>query len=163
MVFFKFILIIGLFVTMTRADCPVTDDPKELVHCLQYFTSVLYGAIVKDVTIICKVAADVAKCLREEMGDCIAAEMSKAALHQAKELAENCCPERNNTKCPIRDSVFSMQRCFAADSLVTLVGGAQKRITEVESGDKVLAYDDKTSKVISTNIITMLDHQPNQY
>ncbi|CAF4648650.1 unnamed protein product [Rotaria socialis] len=163
-VFFKFILIIGLFVTMTRAECPVTDNPKELVNCLQYFTSALYGAIVKDVTIICQVAADIAKCLHDEMGDCVAAEMGKAALNQAKELAENCCPERNNTKCPIRDTMFiTTQRCFAADSLVTLVGGEQKRIIELESGDKVLAYDDETSKVISTSIITMLDQQPDQY
>ncbi len=54
-------------------------------------------------------------------------------------------------------------RCFAADSFVSLTDGQQKKIGELQSGDKVLAYDDKTKEVISTHVITMLDNQPNQF
>jgi hypothetical protein len=56
-----------------------------------------------------------------------------------------------------------VQRCFAADSLVTLTNGQQKSISELQSGDNILAYNDKTKKVISTNVITMLDKQPHQF
>jgi hypothetical protein len=58
---------------------------------------------------------------------------------------------------------LNAQRCFAADSFVSLINGKQKNIAELQSDDKVLAYDDKTKKVISTHVITMLDNQPNQF
>ncbi|CAF2921078.1 unnamed protein product [Rotaria sp. Silwood2] len=163
MIFLKFILIIGLLVTITHAQCPLTDDPKQLLRCVQYFTSVLYGALAKDLRIICQVAADVADCLSTEMGACVAAEIGKAALNEAKRLAENCCPIINSTSCPIQTNTASTRACFAADSLVTLVNGKQKQIVDLQSGDTILAYDDKTNKIIPTNVLTMLDYQPNQY
>jgi hypothetical protein len=55
------------------------------------------------------------------------------------------------------------QRCFAADSLVTLADGNQKSIAQLQSGDVALAYDDKTKQVISTQLLTMLDFQPHQF
>jgi hypothetical protein len=36
-------------------------------------------------------------------------------------------------------------------------------ISELHSGDRVLAFDDKTKKIIATDVITMLDNQPNQF
>jgi hypothetical protein len=61
------------------------------------------------------------------------------------------------------DSVMNEQRCFAADSLVTLSNGKQKSITHLQAGDSVLAYDDKTKQIISTDLLTMLDFQPQQF
>jgi hypothetical protein len=61
------------------------------------------------------------------------------------------------------DEITSVQNCFAADSLITLVDGKQKMISELHSGDRVLAFDDKTKEIIATDVITMLDNQPNQY
>jgi hypothetical protein len=55
------------------------------------------------------------------------------------------------------------QRCFAADSLVTLSNGKQKSITHLQVGDSVLAYDDQTKRVLSTHLLTMLDFQPQQF
>ncbi len=46
---------------------------------------------------------------------------------------------------------------------MTLADGKQIKIGELQSGDQVLAYDDKTKKIISTHVITMLDNQPNQF
>jgi hypothetical protein len=59
--------------------------------------------------------------------------------------------------------VLQEQRCFAADSFVTLTNGNQKSITHLQSGDAVLAYDDQTKQVISTHLLTMLDYQPHQF
>ena len=49
------------------------------------------------------------------------------------------------------------QRCFAADSLVTLADGRQKSLADLRSGDVVRAYNDATKKVVSTPVLTMLD------
>jgi len=59
--------------------------------------------------------------------------------------------------------LFQEQRCFAADSFVTLANGNQKSIAHLQSGDSILAYDDKTKQVISTHLLTMLDFQPHQF
>jgi len=159
----KSILVISVLTTITHAACPITDNPKQIIDCLGFLTSGLYGAAIQDVKIICNVATDIATCVSQEMGECIAAEIGRAAFNEIKSLAENCCPARDNSKCPIRDSVLKDQRCFSADSLVTLADGKQKSIAELRSGDLVLAYDDKTKKVISTHVLTMLDNQPNQF
>jgi hypothetical protein len=63
----------------------------------------------------------------------------------------------------ILDELVNAQGCFSADSFVTLADGKQKIIAELHSGDRVLAYDDKTKKIIATDVITMLDNQPNQF
>jgi hypothetical protein len=55
------------------------------------------------------------------------------------------------------------QRCFAADSLVTLTDGTQISITELRAGHSILAYNDKTKKIVSTHVLTMLDYQPHQF
>ena len=60
-------------------------------------------------------------------------------------------------------NVIKEQRCFAADSFVTLANGKQKSIAELQSGDTILAYDDKTKQIISTHLLTMLDFQPHQF
>jgi hypothetical protein len=44
-----------------------------------------------------------------------------------------------------------------------LANGNQKIIGDLQSGDTILAYDDKTKEVISTDVLTMLDNQPNQF
>ncbi|CAF1141668.1 unnamed protein product [Rotaria sp. Silwood1] len=164
MIFLKFILIIGMLVTITDAQCSIAGDPKEVVKCVQHITLVLYGALAKDLKIICQVAADVSDCLSTEISDCVEAEIGIAALNEAKRLAENCCPVANSTSCPILSgSHFAMNSCFAADSLLTLVNGKQKQIIELQSGDTILAYDDKTNNLIPTNVLTMLDYQPKQY
>jgi hypothetical protein len=61
------------------------------------------------------------------------------------------------------DGLFTGQRCFAADSSATLATGGQISIVDLQSGDVVLAYDDKTRKIISTHVITMLDKEPTQF
>src|SRR5690349_4219592 len=61
------------------------------------------------------------------------------------------------------DSKIREQRCFAADSLITLSNGNQKSIAHLQSGDSLLAYNDKTKQVISTHLLTMLDFQPHQF
>ncbi|CAF3465023.1 unnamed protein product [Rotaria sp. Silwood1] len=153
-----------MLVTITDAQCSIAGDPKEVVKCVQHITLVLYGALAKDLKIICQVAADVSDCLSTEISDCVEAEIGIAALNEAKRLAENCCPVANSTSCPILSgSHFAMNSCFAADSLLTLVNGKQKQIIELQSGDTILAYDDKTNNLIPTNVLTMLDYQPKQY
>ena len=57
------------------------------------------------------------------------------------------------------DNVVQDQRCFAADSLVTLADGRQKSLAELRSGDLVHAYNDATKKVVSTPVLTMLDRK----
>jgi hypothetical protein len=61
------------------------------------------------------------------------------------------------------DSLINEQRCFAADSIITLSNGHQKSIADLQAGDSVLAYHDKTKQVISTHLLTMLDFQPYQF
>jgi hypothetical protein len=63
----------------------------------------------------------------------------------------------------LTDSLLQEQRCFAADSFVTLANGNQKSIAHLQSGDAVLAYDDETKQAISTHLLTMLDFQPHQF
>jgi hypothetical protein len=166
MMLLKFIFAIGMLVTITHAACPVTDEPKKILDCLHYFTSALYGALVQDVKVVCQVAADISRCIKDEISECVAIEIGRAALNEAQALAENCCPRTDNDKCPMKASFMSsvnLQRCFAADSLVTLTDGQSKRIIELESGDTILAYDDKTKKITSTQVLAMLDSQPHQY
>ena len=55
------------------------------------------------------------------------------------------------------ESVVKDQRCFAADSLVTLADGRQKSLAELRAGDLVHAYNDASKKVVSTPVLTMLD------
>jgi len=163
MICLKFILIIGLLTTITHAACPITEDPKKIINCLRFITSGIYGAVVQDVEMICSVASEIAVCARAELGECIAAEIGRAALNEIKNLADNCCSPNNHAKCPVRNGIFNGQRCFAVDSLVNLGNGKQKTIAELRSGDTVLAYNDKTKKVLSTTVLTMLDNQPNQF
>ena len=61
------------------------------------------------------------------------------------------------------DSVLQDQRCFAADSLVALTNGNQIPMTDLRSSHSVLAYDDKTKKIVSTQVLTMLDYQPHRF
>ncbi|CAF4513790.1 unnamed protein product [Rotaria sp. Silwood1] len=159
----KFILIIGVSATITRAECPLTVKPEELAKCLRYITSGAVGAALKDLKIVCSLASDIANCARREIVGCVAEKFGEAALEEVRIIAERCCPDRNNPTCPIRDTVIREQRCFAADSLVTLSNGKQKSIADLKSGDKLLAYDDKTKSVLSTHLLTMLDFQPHQF
>lgn len=61
------------------------------------------------------------------------------------------------------DERIERQRCFAADSLVTLADGKQKIIADLHSGDQILAFDDQTKQIIPTKVLTMLDNQPDQF
>ena len=61
------------------------------------------------------------------------------------------------------DGLFAGQRCFASDSFVTLADGKPKQISELQSGDLVLAYNDQTKQVVSTPVITILHNQPTQF
>ena len=110
-------------------------------------------------------------------------QIGQGAFNEIIDLSRNCCPNRNNPKCPIRglfcgnfhsnrfntfcllyvDSVLSQQRCFAIDSLVSLSNGKRIPIADLRSGDTVLAYDDHTKQIVPTNLLTMLDFQPNRY
>jgi hypothetical protein len=162
-ILWKCILIIGVLTTMTQAACPLSQDPLKLIDCLRYLTSGVWGAARQNLNIICDVASDIANCAQRELGDCVAEQIGRATLNEISTLAIECCPSRDNPKCPIRDSNLKEQRCFAADSLVTLVDGSQKSIAQLQPGDTVLAYNDKTKQVISTQLLTMLDFQPNQF
>jgi hypothetical protein len=108
-------------------------------------------------------ATDLANCAREELGECIAAEFGKGVFDEILMLTRRCCPSRNQTDCPIRDEAVKEQRCFAADSLVTLANGHRKSVANLRSGDVILAYDDATKAVVSTKVLTMLDNQPNKF
>ncbi|CAM4812738.1 unnamed protein product [Rotaria magnacalcarata] len=163
MILYKFILALGLLTATTFAECPITANPTEIANCLRYLTSVILGAAIRDNKILCSIAADIANCAKRELRDCVAEKFGRAALDEISEIAETCCPDRNSRHCPIRDTVIEEQRCFAADSLVTLANGNQKSIANLRSGDSLLAYDDKTKKVLSTNLITMLDFQPQRF
>ncbi|CAF0974247.1 unnamed protein product [Adineta ricciae] len=162
-IFFKLAIIISLWTTVVFANCPISDNPKKITDCLRYLSSGLYGAAINDVKIICDVAVDVIRCAKEELGECVAAEIGRAALKEISSLAENCCPTTNHTKCPIRNGLFAGQRCFASDSFVTLADGKQKQIGELQSGDLVLAYNDQTKQVVSTPVITILHNQPTEF
>ena len=61
------------------------------------------------------------------------------------------------------DSVVKDQKCFAADSLVTLANGQSKPIAHLASGDTILAYDDASKLIINTPVLTMLDFQPHRF
>jgi hypothetical protein len=95
----KFLLVIGVLTTITRAECPITVNPTRIVECLRYLTSGLYGAVMQgvyhnkfcgkidcfetlffqifvlDLKIICSIASDIANCVERELGDCMAAEV----------------------------------------------------------------------------------------
>jgi hypothetical protein len=159
----KCVLIIGVLITITQADCPISEHPTKIIDCLRYFTSAVWGAARQNLNIICTVAADIANCAKRELGDCVAEKIGRATLDEISNMADNCCPERNNARCSIRDSSLTVQRCFAADSLVTLADGNQKSIAHLQAGDAVLAYNDETKQVISTHLLTMLDFQPHQF
>jgi hypothetical protein len=160
----KFVLVIGVLITITQAqDCPLVDNPEDVIECLRYITNGLYGAVRSDLKIVCSIASDIAHCATKELGDCVAGKVGLAVLNEISTLADNCCPDRNGRKCPIRDSVMQDQRCFSADSLVTLSDGKQKSIAHLQSGDSLLAYNDQTKQIISTNLLTMLDFQPHQF
>ncbi|UJR37595.1 hypothetical protein I4U23_030293 [Adineta vaga] len=163
MICWKFIFILAALTTATQADCPLSQNPKAVIECLRYITSGLYGAITKDLKIICNIASDIASCARRELGDCVAAEVGRKALDEVRDLAENCCPDRNHPRCPIRDSIIHDQRCFAADSLVTLANGQHKSIAHLQSHDILLAYSDKTKQIIPTHLLTMLDFQLHRF
>ena len=61
------------------------------------------------------------------------------------------------------DAVLEQQRCFAADSLVTLADGTHKSVAHFHAGDLLLAYNDHTKQLISTPLLTMLDFQPHHF
>ena len=61
------------------------------------------------------------------------------------------------------DEILNRQRCFALDSLVTLENGKQMSMEEVQVGDRVLAYDDRTKQIIVTDVLTMLHRETNQF
>ena len=61
------------------------------------------------------------------------------------------------------DSRIQEQRCFAADSLVTLADGTQKSIAHLHPGDSLLAYDDHSKQLTTTSLLTMLDFQPHHF
>ena len=61
------------------------------------------------------------------------------------------------------DEALQAQRCFATDSLVMLADGRQKIIADLHSGDRILAFDDTTKQIITTDVLTMLDYQPTQF
>ena len=63
----------------------------------------------------------------------------------------------------LSDSVLKDQRCFAADSLVTLANGQHKTIAHLQPHDALLAYDDNTKRIVSTHLLTMLDFQPHRF
>jgi hypothetical protein len=163
MILLKIVLIIGVLTTITQADCPLSEQPEKTAECLRYIATGLYGVAVNDLTIVCRIASDIGNCARDRLGDCVAAEVGRKALDQIRDIVVECCPDRNKPRCPIRDKVIQEQRCFAADSLVTLPNGKQKSITELQSGESVLGYDDKTKQVVSTQLLTMLDFQPNRF
>ncbi|CAF4734373.1 unnamed protein product, partial [Rotaria sp. Silwood2] len=153
----------GVLTTNIHAQCAIAAKPGDIAACLRYLTSGAVGAALKDLKMICGIAADIANCARREIFGCVAEKFGEAALNEIKDIAERCCPDRNQAGCPIRDSVIQEQRCFSADSLVTLSDGKQKSIVDLQSGDSLLAYDDKTKKVLSTHLLTMLDFQPHQF
>lgn len=43
----KVILVISTLITIAHAGCSVTQEPKKIIDCFHYFTSALYGALVK--------------------------------------------------------------------------------------------------------------------
>ncbi|CAF4105991.1 unnamed protein product, partial [Rotaria sordida] len=159
----KFILIIGVLTTVAYAECPLTVKPADVISCLRYLTSGAIGAATRDIKMICNIASDIANCAKRELYGCVAEKFGEVALDEVRNIAETCCPDRNNPRCPIRDSVIHQQRCFAADSFVTLSNGKQKSIADLQLGDSLLAYDDKTKKILSTHLLTMLDFQPHRF
>ena len=63
----------------------------------------------------------------------------------------------------LSDSNIQDQKCFAADSLVTLANGKHKIIADLQSDDILLAYNDLTKQVVTTPLITMMDYQPHHF
>ncbi|CAM4852553.1 unnamed protein product [Rotaria socialis] len=148
---------------MANARCNLTAEPLELIDCLSHMSTIILGLAKNDIQRVCKSTSLIVKCAQNHLAECIGQKVGEAAFREIVDLAENCCPERNNPTCPIKDSIIEEQRCFAADSLVTLSNGDEKSIANLQSGDSLLAYDDKTKKVLSTNLITMLDFQPQRF
>ncbi|CAF1337152.1 unnamed protein product [Adineta steineri] len=162
----KFILFIGILGSTIQAQeskCQLLEKPDELAKCLRYMTNAVIGAATNDLKMICTIASDIATCAKKEIAFCLAEEIGKATLDTVIDLADHCCPNREHPRCPIRSSTISMQRCFSADSLVTLSNGKQKSIAHLQSGDALLAYNHKTKQITSTHLITMLDFQPHHF
>jgi hypothetical protein len=63
---------------------------------------------------------------------------------------------------PLDDTVRA-QRCFAADALVTLANGKQKKLANLKSGEVVLTYDEQTQMIRPSPVLTMLHRQLNEY
>ncbi|CAF4389522.1 unnamed protein product [Rotaria sp. Silwood2] len=160
---FKIVFIFGCFVLTTNARCNLTAEPLELIECLSFTSTIVLGLVKNDIQRVCKSASLIATCASGHLSDCIGQQIGQAAFKEIINLSINCCPDRNSPSCSIRDSVMQEQRCFSADSLVTLSDGKQKSIVDLQSGDSLLAYNDKTKKVLSTHLLTMLDFQPHQF
>ncbi|CAM4851446.1 unnamed protein product, partial [Rotaria magnacalcarata] len=120
MMLFKIIFIFGGVVFMANARCNLTAQPLELIDCLSHMSTMILGFAKNDIQRVCRSTSLIAKCAESQLAECIGNKIGEAAFQEIVSLAENCCPERNNPNCPIRDTVIEEQRCFAADSLVTL-------------------------------------------
>ncbi|CAF1237450.1 unnamed protein product [Adineta steineri] len=112
---------------------------------------------------MCRSTTLITECAQSHISECIGERIGIAAFNELKGLSQNCCPDRNAPTCSIRDSIINNQRCFSADSLVTLSNGKQKSIAHLQSGEALLAYNHKTKQITSTHLITMLDFQPHQF
>ncbi|CAF0865393.1 unnamed protein product [Didymodactylos carnosus] len=55
------------------------------------------------------------------------------------------------------------QKCFSADGKVLLTNGQEKLINQLKQGDLVYAFDNKSQNIITSEIIGMLDSEPDKY
>lgn len=61
------------------------------------------------------------------------------------------------------DSVNGKESCFAADTLIMLADGTQKRIDQLRFGDKILAWDFFTGTYTAQEISLLVNHGEAQY
>ncbi|CAF1488720.1 unnamed protein product, partial [Rotaria sordida] len=148
---------------MTNARCNLTAEPLELISCLSHISTIILGVAKNDIQRVCRSTSSIAECASGHLSECVGQQIGQGAFREIMDLLTNCCPDRNSPDCSIKDSKLQDQRCFAADSFVTLSNGKQKSIANLQLGDSLLAYDDKTKKILSTHLLTMLDFQPHRF
>jgi len=121
------------------------------------------GLAKEDLSRVCQSTALIAQCARGQLSECIGEQIGIAGFNEIINISRNCCPDRNNAKCSIRDEVIQKYQCFAADSLVTLADGKQKTIADLRSGDQLIAFNHNTQQLVTTALITMMDFQPHNF
>ncbi|CAF0793348.1 unnamed protein product [Didymodactylos carnosus] len=162
----KIVLCLLLVVSSVYSECRVEENPKGVIRCLSNIAAAFEALFTKNIQTLCNTGAAIAECVKPHMYGCVAQQISEGALDQISYLAVKCCPNKDGVLldgCWIKELQTGVQKCFSLDSKVLLANGQEKLISQLKQGDAVYAFDDTNQNVITTEIIGMLDNEPEKF